>query len=305
MILTTKTKGLLSCLIAHTLWGSGILFWSMLSYLDERTVLSQRMIWSCLFGFILLFVTKRLKNIIPILKNKKAMLTLMFAAVILSVNWGSYLWSLNNHKAIEASLGYYITPILNVLMARIFLKEKMRNLQLLAIFFAVIAVLYGIFSYGEIPILGIIIGLTFAIYGYLHKIVAVDAISALFLETLCIVPFALLWLSIDAPTNYGIIGYGTKHYFLLIGTILFTGVPLMFFAFAIKNLNLTSIGFLQYISPSLNFLLAIFYLGEPIKSSDYVTFPLVWFALAIYSWDMLNQYRQVTKYRDYKKPVVS
>lgn len=294
-MITNKTKGLFACLSANFLWGSGILFWTQLSYLGNITVLSQRMIWSCIFALVLLMLTKRLKNIKEIFQQPRVLFTLMFAASILCINWSSYLWSLNNNKALEASFGYYITPILNIFMARIFLKEPISNLQIIAIFFASFAVLYGIFSYGEIPVLGIIIGLSFAIYGYLHKIVAVDAISALFIETLCVVPFALVWLNVYAPQSLNIIGFGIKPYLLILGMIFFTGVPLMLFGFAAKNLQLTSIGFLQYLSPSINFLLAVFIIGEPIKPADYITFPLVWFALSIYSWDMLIRYRKIPK----------
>lgn len=294
-MITNKTKGLLGCFGANFLWGSAILFWTQLAYLGEITVLSQRMIWSCLFGLILLILTGRLKKIKEIFKNPRIFFTLMFAACVLCINWTSYLWALNHNKALEASLGYYITPILNIFMARIFLKEPVSGLQMIAIFFASVAVLYGIFSYGEIPILGIVIGLSFAIYGYLHKIIAVDAISALFIETLCVVPFALTWLILYAPESFNIIGFGVKPYLLILGMILFTGIPLMLFGFATKNLRLTSIGFLQYLSPSINFLLAVFVIGEPIKPSDYITFPLVWFALSLYSWDMLIRYRKIPK----------
>ena len=294
-MMTNQTKGLLSCIAANSLWGSGILFWPMLAYLGEVSVLSHRMIWSCLFAFILILLTKRWNKVKQIFHDPKTFFILLFAAGILSINWSLYLWSLNNNKAIEASLGYYITPILNIIIARILFKEKMSNLQIIAVLFALLAVSYGVFSYGNIPVLGICIGFTFAIYGYLHKIVSVDSMPALFVETLCVVPFAIAWLHVTSPGTYGIFGFGTKHYFLLLGTIFFTGVPLMLFSFAIKNLKLTSIGFLQYLNPSLNFMFAVFLVGEPIKPSDYITFPLVWFALSIYSWDMLHRYRKAAK----------
>ena len=213
-MITDNTKGLLAGIGANSLWGSGILFWPMLAYLEEVSVLSQRIIWSCLFALILILLTKRLNKVKEIFQDPKTLFILMFAAVILSINWSLYLWSLNHNKAIEASLGYYITPILNILMARIFLKEKMSNLQIMAVFFAFLAVSYGVFSYGGIPIFGICIGLTFAIYGYLHKIIYVDSMPALFIETICIVPFAIAWLHMTSPESYGIVGFGAKHYFI-------------------------------------------------------------------------------------------
>ena len=294
-MMTNKTKGLLCCFGANSLWGSAILFWPMLAYLGEATVLSQRMIWSCLFVFLLLLFTKRLGKVKEIAQNLPILFTLMLAAAVLCANWILYLWSLNNDKAIEVSLGYYITPIINIFMARIFLKEPISNLQLIAISIAFLAVSYGIFSYGNIPVFGLAIGITFAIYGYLHKVIAVDPMSALFIETLCVVPFALVWLHFDSPESYGVFGFGTKHYFLLLGTVLFTGIPLMFFSFATKNLNLTTIGFLQYLSPSINFILAVFVVGEPVKPVDYVMFPLVWLALSIFSWDMVIRHRNIAK----------
>ena len=279
-MLSQKQQGLMACIASQFLWGVGILFWPMLSYLNAVSILSLRLI--CSFFFAVLDLVKSL------FLNKKIFKNLCIATIFLCLNWGSYIYAINSGKAIEVSLGYYLTPLISMALGRIFFNDVLNKNQIIAIGL----VIYGIISYGEIPYLGIFIGFTFAIYGFMHKVINADAISILLAETVIILPFSCLWLYFTEP-QYGIIGYDLSHYLLLFGTIFFTGIPLILFSFAAITVRLTTLGFILYLSPSINFLLAIFYTREAVRASDYITFPVVWIALCIYTFDMLHKTKKV------------
>lgn len=287
------------CIASQFLWGVGILFWPLMSYMQPVSILSLRMLCSFIFAILLILATKRLHLVKKLFSNKKIIIRLIIAAGFLSVNWGVYIYSINNGKAIEVSLGYYITPILSILLGRIVFNDVINKNQLLAILLVFIGVSYGIISYGHIPYYGLTLGFTFAVYGFLHKIINTDAISILCVETMIISPFGLMWLFFSEP-NMGLVGYDFSHYLFLIGTVFFTGIPLMLFSYAAITVSFTTIGFILYLSPSINFLLAVFYTHEAIKPSDYITFPVVWLALIIYSADMFHKNKRL-KYADKQK----
>lgn len=295
LIQDTQTKGLISGILAHIIWGSGVLFWSLFYYLNPVTTLSQRMIWSVVFIFLYLLFTSQIATTLEIFRHKKKVLCLCLAATFLCINWTTFLWAVTNTKALDASLGYYITPIINILMGRIILKEKLNRLQTIAIIIACIAVIIGILAYGKFPLIALVLAFTFAFYGFFQKTVQVAPIPALFIEMLFVTPFAILWLYFYEPITHGVFGYGDMHIWLLIASIFFTGIPLMLFSVATRYISLTAIGFLQYLSPSLNFLCAVFILHEPIKSVDYISFPIIWLALLIYTWDGINRIRSLPK----------
>lgn len=295
IMLSREQQGLLCCIASQVLWGVGILFWPLLSYLQPVSILSLRMVCSFLFAILLITATKRLHLIKNLFANRKIAINLMAAATFLAINWGVYIYAINNGKAIEVSLGYYITPILSIIIGRIVFNDVLNKYQILAIFLVVIGVSYGMISYGHIPYYGLILGFTFAIYGFLHKIINANAISILCAETMIVSPFAIIWLICTEP-NLGFIGYEPMHYVLLAGTIAFTGVPLMLFSYAAITVSFTTIGFILYLSPSINFLLAIFCTDEAVKPSDYITFPIVWLALIIYTADMFYKNKRLKKH---------
>lgn len=294
-MLSREQQGLIACIASGVLWGVGVLFWPLLSYLSPVSILSLRLIFSFFFALVVVYCTSRFDLVKSLFQNKKTLKNLILATIFLCLNWGFYIYAINSEKVIEVSLGYYLTPLMSIAFGRIFFNDVLNKNQVIAIGIVIVGVSYGIISYGEIPYLGLIIGSTFAIYGFLHKIINADAISLLFAETMIIFPFSCLWLYVTEP-QYGIIGYDLSHYFLLIGTIFFTGIPLILFTFATITVRLTTLGFVLYLSPSINFLLGVFYTHEPIKSSDYITFPVVWIALCIYTIDMLHKTKKVHKH---------
>lgn len=291
-MLSREQQGLIACIASGVLWGVGVLFWPLLSYLSPVSILSLRLIFSFFFALFVVYFTSRFDLVTALFQNKKTLKNLCLATIFLCLNWGFYIYAINTEKAIEVSLGYYLTPLMNIAFGRIFFNDVLNKNQVIAIGLVIIGVGCGIVSYGEIPWLGLIIGSTFAVYGFLHKIINADAISLLFAETMIILPFSCLWLYFTEP-QYGIIGYGMNHYILLFGTIFFTGIPLILFTYATVTVRLTTLGFLLYLSPSINFLLAVFYTHETIKSSDYITFPVVWIALCIYTIDMVQKMKKV------------
>lgn len=285
-MLSKTQKGLLACIASQGLWGSGILFWPLLAYLNTLSILSLRIICSFVFAIILISRTKRFQLVKNLFTEKKIRASLILASAFIAGNWGVYTYAINSGKAIEVSLGYYLTPLMSIALGRIFFNDVLNRNQLTAIFIVVCGVSYGIVSYGDIPYYGFAIGFTFAVYGFLHKIINADAISILCAETLILLPFSHAWLFLAEP-DYGFAHYPFKHYLLLLGTVFYTGIPLMLFSFAAVTVRFTTIGFILYTAPSINFLLAVFYTHETIKTSDYVTFPLVWIALLIYTLDMI------------------
>ncbi|MCH5276639.1 MAG: EamA family transporter RarD [Desulfovibrionaceae bacterium] len=287
-------RGVLAGCSAHVLWGVAVLYWRLLAELPAVTILAHRMIWSCLFVFILLRATGRGGEVRAALAERRTMLTLCACACILSANWGIFLWAVNRGNVIETSLGYFITPLLNVFMGRALLGERLSRLQAAAILLALAGVLWSMVGYGHVPWVAFLLALSFAVFGYLQKTVRVEAAPSLFIETVVLLPFALMWLSLAHPGEMGgMTGHGALRPLLLTGTCLFTALPLVLFSYAARHITLATVGIVQYLSPSINFLLAVTLMGERIKPGDMVTFPLIWAALALYTWDALRSMRRL------------
>ena len=252
------------------------------------------MAWSCLFVLAVLIATGRTGEVRSAAAARRSLFTLACCACILSVNWGTFLWAVNRGNVVETSLGYFITPLLNVLMGRVLLGERLSRPQAAAILLALAGVLWGVVAYGHVPWIAFVLALTFAVYGYLQKTVRVEAAPGLFVETAVLLPFALLWLIFAHPGEMGgLAGHGTARPLLLMGTCLFTALPLLLFSYAARHVTLATVGIVQYLSPSINFLLAVTVMGEAIKPGDMVTFPLIWSALALYTWDALRSMRRL------------
>ncbi len=284
-------RGILAGCAAHLIWGVAVLFWPLLGDLPAVSILSHRIMWSCVFLFGVLALTGRLGEVLAALRDRRTLATLALCSALLSVNWGLFLWAVNRGNVVECSLGYFITPLLNVLMGRIFLGERLSRAQGFAILLAAAGVLGGVIAFGHVPWLALILALTFAVYGYLQKTVRVEAGPSLFMETAILFPLALGWLAFAHPDLGGLWGRGMGRTLLLTSTCLFTAVPLLMFSYAARHIQLATVGIIQYVSPSLNFLLAVLVTGEAVKPSDALTFPLIWIALAVYTVDALRSMR--------------
>lgn len=289
-------KGVLAGCAAHVAWGFAVLYWRAMDELSPVSILAHRMLWSGVFMLFVLILTQRMDEVKAAIRNKRSLLILTACAAILSVNWGLFLWAVNSGRIVEASLGYFITPLLNVLMGRIFLGERMTRPQGLAILMVLCGVMLGVVTYGRMPWISLALALSFAVYGFMQKTIKVEAAPSLFVETAVLAPFAIGWLYFAHPGEWlGLASQGYGHAFLLMGTALFTALPLLLFSFAARHLTLATVGIIQYLSPSLNFLLAVTVLGEKIMPADMITFPLIWCALIIYTWDALRTMRALRR----------
>ena len=274
-------------LTAHLLWGFSVLFWPLLDSLNPVSIMSHRMIWTACFLGVILLISRQFSMLKDAFGSARTLLSLCCAAFLLGLNWSVYLLAVNSGHVVEASLGYFITPLFNVLMGRVFLGEQLSRPQALAIALAFLGVAASIAAYGHVPWLGFILAVTFAVYGYVQKTLRMPAAPSLFMQALILTPAAACWLFLTEK-GFGMFGYGGLRPVLLLCTIAFTGIPLLMFGYAARRVTLATIGILQYVSPSISFLLAVTILGESLKPSDMISFPLIWLALAIYTWDALH-----------------
>ena len=282
---------------AHFLWGGAVLFWPLLAYMHPLSLLSQRMVWSCAFILLVLTFSNKLGAITTILQDSRKLILLFGAALSLAINWGIFLWAVTHRHVIDTSLGYYITPLLNILTGRLLLGERMSRIQWCAVLLAGLAVASASIMHGEIPVLGFGVALSFAIYGFFHKISPMDPAVSLGGETLILLPFALAWLAHDDPASMGLLGLGWKHVLLLACTVFFTGIPLLLFGLATQSLSLGAIGILQYSSPTMSFLIALFWQGETMTPANMIMYPIVVVAVALYMWDALRALSAISRTR--------
>ena len=272
---------------AHLLWGFAVLFWPLLTGMDPISIMSHRMIWTAVFLAFVLAFTGQLASLREALREKKVLLPLAAAAFLLAFNWTLYIWGVTSGRVVESTLGYFITPLLNVLMGRLFLGETLSRAQAVAIGLAFLAVAASIIAFGHVPWLGLVLAISFALYGFVQKTLRMPAAASLFIQALILMPAAILWLFV-MEEGMGMTGHGILRPVLLVCTVFFTGLPLMMFGYAARRVTLATIGILQYVSPSIAVLLAVTVLGEGIKQADMISFPVIWLALAIYTWDALH-----------------
>ena len=241
------------------------------------------------FVFGLLAVQKRLNEILELLKTSKNILLLFFTASLLGCNWFVYVFAVNTDQVIEASLGYYINPLLNVLMGFIFLRERLNFLQCMALGLATLGVLNFLWDFGSLPWIALSLSFTFSIYGLLRKIIPVKPLEGLLIETVLFAPVAIIMISFWMIDGSGSFGKKWETDFLLIGAGVVTSLPLLWFVNAAKLLRYTTMGFFQYLAPSLNLILGIFFYNEPFTQAHVITFSLIWSGLTIFSINSLNQ----------------
>ena len=278
--------GIFFALIAYLLWGFLPIYWKTLEEVSSGTVLAHRVIWSFIFLSLLIILTNQIKPFIKsvklILKSKKTMLILFAASIVISINWLTFIWAVQNDFVIQTSLGYYINPLISVVMGIVFLKERLSLAQALAVGLAAVSVLFLTFSYGVFPWVSLILAFSFASYGLLKKFITINSIYSLTIETLFVTPIALLFLIFFNQTTTNFTDLPTLTIILLVGAGVATAVPLILFGKAVQELSLSFIGILQYLAPTIMLLLGIFLYDEAFSSAHLVSFILIWIALIIY-----------------------
>jgi chloramphenicol-sensitive protein RarD len=255
-------------------------------------IILHRIVWSFIFLVPLIIMMRRWQEFIDALKNTRTLLILLFTALIIGGNWLLYIWAVNSGYLLQASLGYYINPLVNVVLGVAFLKERLRVLQILAVALATAGVIYLTVYYGEFPWIALTLAVTFGFYGLIRKVIPVGSLVGLTVETLLLSIPALVYLFyLDGHGQGSIFRVSLKLDLLLMGCAPLTAIPLLCFTLGARRLYLSTLGLLQYIAPSCMFILAVFLFREPFSIAQVVTFILIWAALAIYSTDSMRYYR--------------
>jgi chloramphenicol-sensitive protein RarD len=286
-------RGLLFALAAYFTWGLAPLYFKLLEEVGAAEIIAHRIVWSLmLLGAVLLFSGsfKQVSQLLPKLP------WLLLTALLISTNWLVFVWAINAERISETSLGYYINPLVSVLLARLFLREKLRPLQGVAFALAALGVMVRLFEYGQLPWVALVLAFSFGFYGLLRKQIHVSAVAGLMVETLAMSPFAiayLWWLEHNDALSF--LHSNLQTDVLLAAAGLVTTVPLICFAAAVVRLSLVSIGILQYIAPSMSLVIAVLLFGEPFSIADFFSFLLIWLALVVFTWDSFRwsaMYRQ-------------
>ena len=296
--MTEKAKGIGFGLSAYLIWGSFPVVIAMLSFADPFEIVVWRVIFGFAFGLAVILLTRKFSEYLTVFKQPKQLAWISLAAVVIYVNWQVYVYAVADDHVLEASLGYFINPLVTIALATIFLKEKLNLLQWIAVGLGGVAVLVLTFNYGQPPIIAITLALSFGIYGLAKNRLGgkVSALSSFTVETTLLLPLGivqLVFLSQIMQIQFGYAGLipslGLAAYGML------TAIPLLLFGAAAKRVPLSYIGFMQYLTPTLQFLLGLFLFQEPMPAARWLGFAMVWAALSILSFDALRQLRNRSK----------
>jgi chloramphenicol-sensitive protein RarD len=291
---TTQTgdtpAGFAFAVSAYLLWGALPIYLKALEHIPPVEVLAHRVIWSVPVAGLVLIVLGRTSDIVRALKTPRMLGMATLTAAMISLNWGVYVWSIANDHALDAALGYYINPLFSVLLGAAVLRERLAPAQWAAVGLAVAAVAVLTVATGKLPWVALVLMTSFGIYGYLRKTLPIGPNQGFLLEVLLLSPFALVYMLWLGPEGH-FLTTGLRDTALLIGCGVVTAVPLMLYANGAKRLKLSTTGMLQYIAPTLIFLVAVFVFGEPFGPARAVAFPLIWLALVIYTTSMIRDAR--------------
>ncbi|TDS67503.1 chloramphenicol-sensitive protein RarD [Pantoea sp. PNA 14-12] len=284
---TQKTRqGIGFALGAYFIWGIAPAYFKLVKAVPATEIMTHRVIWSALFMLLLITLSRSWGQVRSVVRQPKKVLLLALTAVTVGGNWLLFIWAVNNQHMLEASLGYFINPLINVVFGMVFLRERFRRLQWLAVALATAGVLLQLWQFGSVPVIALGLAFSFAFYGLMRKKIQVDAQSGMLIETLWLFPLAALYLFgfADSSTSHLTANPASLN-LLLIAAGIVTTIPLMFFAAACARLRLSTVGFFQYLGPTLMFLLAVLFYGETITPDKMLTFGFIWLALLVFILD--------------------
>jgi len=288
--------GSLYAILAFSLWGVFPVYFKVVSQVPPFEVLSHRILWSVVLVGILLLVTRRMKDVAVVFSSKKLFGLLVLSSLTISLNWLIFIWAVTNDMLLQTSLGYFINPLVSVALGLIFLKERLRRWQKVAVVIALLGVVNLVLHNGSPPWIALGVAVSFGFYGLIRKVALVKAFAGLFIETLIVLPPVLAYLIYIGFEGTGTFGRGDLQMDgLLVLAGLMTATPLVLFALAAKRLRLASLGFFQYIAPTGHFILAVAVYGETFTRADGITFGMIWLALAVYTFDSIKAMRQSNK----------
>jgi chloramphenicol-sensitive protein RarD len=285
-------------LAAWILWGFFPLYWPLLEPSGAVEILAHRIFWSMIVMLGVVVATRRRERLRATLADRRTRRLLAVAAVLITVNWGTYIWGVNNHHVVETSLGYFINPLVSVLLGVVVLGERLRALQWAALGLATVAVLALTVEYGHPPWVALVLAFSFGSYGLAKKKANAGAVESLVVETLVVSPAALgyvVFLMATGASTFG--GHGTGHALLLAGTGLITVIPLLCFGGAATRIPLSTLGLMQYLTPSVQFVLGILVFHEPMPAMRWVGFGLIWLALVLFTAETLRHRRHQLRIR--------
>lgn len=285
-------RGYVLGLLAYSIWGLFPLYFKTLDGTPAQEVIVHRVLWSALFSSGLLLIWRHRGWWFELYHHPKRFIFLAASGALIATNWLIYVWAVHHDRMVEASLGYYINPLVNVLLAMLFLRERLRRLQWLAIALAAVGVGLQIWSLGKVPWISLALACSFGFYGLIRKQAPVAALPGLTVETWLLVPVALTWLWISPQaSSMQSEFWGSSEMFWLAAAGPVTLLPLLCFNEAAKNLPYASLAFLQYITPTVLLLLAVLVFKEPFAAQSFIFFGFIWAALAVYSWDAVRVLR--------------
>ncbi len=277
------------------MWGTFPLYWTLLEPGGAVEILAHRIVWSSITMVAVLVIWRRIPYLKALLHDRHRLRLICLAAVVITLNWGGYIWGVNNGRVVETSLGYFINPLVTVLMGVAVLGERLRRLQWIAMGIAFVAVVVLAIDYGRPPWIALLLAFSFGTYGLLKKQAGVGAVESITVETVVLTPFALayvVWLVSTGGSNFG--SHGVGHALLFTTTGIITAVPLMLFGAAAIRVSMVSLGLLQYLAPTIQFALGIFVFDEAMPASRWIGFGLVWVALVIFTVEALrHRHRQL------------
>ncbi|MFF4774533.1 EamA family transporter RarD [Microtetraspora fusca] len=283
-------RGVLYGIAAYAMWGLFPLYWPLLKPAGAVEILAHRMVWSLVAVLAILGVRRHWSWIRSITRRQLLLLTL--AAVVISTNWGMYIYAVNTGHVVESALGYFINPLVSVLLGVVIFRERLRPWQWAAVGLGALAVLVLTLDYGRLPWIALVLAASFGTYGLVKKAAQVGAAESLTIETLVLLVPALGYLVVLQANGSGtFVDHGAAHIALLVGAGLITAVPLLFFSAAAIRVPLTVVGLLQYIAPVLQFLCGVLVLRETMPGSRWIGFAIVWLALCVFTWDGLRTAR--------------
>jgi chloramphenicol-sensitive protein RarD len=285
-------SGLIAGVGAYVMWGLVPLYWPLLKPASAMEILSHRVVWSLVFLLIIVYFKKLFNDIKVALFDKRKMILLFFASIFITINWGVFIWAVNNGHVIETSLGYFINPLVSVALGVIVLKEKLRLLQKVAVGLTFVAVTFLTLTLGHPPYIALSLAFSFGFYGLVKKMANVKAIPSLTLESLMITPFFAVFLYyLSSQNELTFVELGPIHSLWLVTAGIVSVIPLMLFSTAVLRIPLVVLGLLQALGPIIQFLLGYFVFDEPMITARWVGFLIVWLAVSVFSYDAVRTYR--------------
>ncbi|WP_038909235.1 EamA family transporter RarD [Dickeya oryzae] len=296
MSMPQHRQGVLFALGAYILWGIAPIYFKQIRQVPANEILGHRIIWSFFFMLLLLTLSRNWGAVRNACRQPRQLLLLAITAILVACNWLTYIWAVNHNHMLEASLGYFINPLVSVLLGMLFLGERFRPTQWLAMLLAVCGVLVQLWVLGSLPVIALTLAFSFGVYGLLRKKIAIDGQTGMLFETLWLLPAALVYLEwlADSPTSQFSQNPLSLNLLLMASGVV-TTVPLLLFTAAAVRLRLSTLGFFQYLAPTLTFLLAILVYGETITPDRLVTFAFIWLALGVFTLDALYTQRRLRR----------